>query len=167
MKTIEFTVNGRKVKVDVEPNDILLDVLREKVGIYSPKYGCGDGECGACTVLIDGKVALSCLTLAMEVEGKNVTTLEGLEGDKVLETLRKAFSEHHAVQCGYCTAGFLLTSRELLLEKMEKQSLTRDEIKEFLKGNLCRCTGYQQIIEAIEAAFKELTGKEVIKEEEI
>lgn len=167
VKIFELTVNGRKTRVEGEPNDVLLDVVRDKLGIYSPKYGCGDGECGACTVLVDGKGVLSCLTLAAEVEGKEITTLEGLAGDKVLEALRNAFSANHALQCGYCTPGFLLNARELLLEKLERSALTRMEIKEHLKGNLCRCTGYYQIIEAVEAAFKELTGKEVTKEVEI
>lgn len=164
-KTIEFTLNGRRVKVDVDPNDLLLDVLREKMNIYSPKYACGDGECGTCTVIVDGKAVLSCLILAMEVEGREVTTLEGLEGDKVLEKLREEFSANHAVQCGYCTPGFLLASRELLLEKLERPTLTRTEIKGHLKGNLCRCTGYLQVMEAVESTFKDLTGKEVVKEE--
>lgn len=166
-KSIEFTLNGRRVKVDVDPNDILLDVLREKLAVFSPKYACGDGECGACVVLLDGKAVLSCLILAMEVEGREVTTLEGLEGDSVLEKLREKFSENHAVQCGYCTNGFLLVSRELLLEKLRSPTLTRAEVKDYLKGNLCRCTGYLQIVEAVEMAFKDITGKEVIKEEEL
>jgi carbon-monoxide dehydrogenase small subunit len=166
-KPVEFILNGRRVRVEVDPNELLLDVLREKLGIYSPKYACGDGECGACVVLMDGKAVLSCLLLAVEVEGREITTLEGLDGDNVLEKLREKFSENHAVQCGYCTPGFLLASRELLLRKLKSPVLTRSEIKDHLKGNLCRCTGYLQIVEAVEMAFKDLTGKEVMREEEV
>ena len=152
-KVIEFILNGKPVKVYVEPNELLINVLRDKLGLTGAKYGCGIGECGACTVLLDGEPVLACLTLAMEVEGREVTTIEGLAKDTELDAIQKAFLEEAAVQCGFCTPGFILTAKALL---KENPSPSEEEIKEYLRGNLCRCTGYVNIIKAIKKASKEL-----------
>ncbi len=156
-KLIEFTLNGRKVRVEVEPNELLLNVLREKLCLTGTKYACGIGECGACTVLVDGEAVLSCLTLAIEVDGKNVVTIEGLAKDGKLDVIQEAFLDEGAVQCGYCIPGFILTAKALL---KENPSPTEDEIREYIKGNLCRCTGYVNIVRAIKRA------SELIKEGE-
>ncbi len=152
-KVIEFILNGKPVKVYVEPNELLINVLRDKLGLTGAKYGCGIGECGACTVLLDGEPVLACLTLAMEVEGREVTTIEGLAKDTELDAIQKAFLEEAAVQCGFCTPGFILTAKALL---KENPSPTEEEIKEYLRGNLCRCTGYVNIIKAIKKASEKL-----------
>ena len=152
-RRIRFRLNGEWVEVDVEPNELLLNVLREKFGLTGAKYGCGIGECGACTVLVDGEPVLSCLTLAVDVDGKDVVTIEGLAKDDELHVLQKAFLEHGAVQCGYCTPGFILTAKRLLEENPDA---TEEEIKEYIRGNICRCTGYVNIVRAIKAAAEEL-----------
>jgi len=152
-KVIEFILNGKPVKVYVEPNELLINVLRDKLGLTGAKYGCGIGECGACTVLLDGEPVLACLTLAMEVEGREVTTIEGLAKDTELDAIQKAFLEEAAVQCGFCTPGFILTAKALL---KENPSPSEEEIKEYLRGNLCRCTGYVNIIKAIKKASEKL-----------
>jgi len=152
-RRIRFRLNGEWVEVDVEPNELLLNVLREKFGLTGAKYGCGIGECGACTVLVDGEPVLSCLTLAVDVDGKDVVTIEGLARDDELHVLQKAFLEHGAVQCGYCTPGFILTAKRLLEENPDA---TEEEIKEYIRGNICRCTGYVNIVRAIKAAAEEL-----------
>lgn len=146
---IEFTLNGRRRQFDVEPNQLLIDLLREKMHLTGTKYGCGIGECGACTVLLDGEPVLSCLTLAGDVDGRDVTTIEGLsEGDEI-DVVQEAFLEEGAVQCGFCTPGFIMTSKALL---KEHPNPTEEEIREYLKGNLCRCTGYVNIIKAVKRA---------------
>ncbi len=147
---VEFILNGRKVRVDVEPNELLINVLRDKLGLTGTKYGCGIGECGACTVLIDGEPVLSCLTLAVDVNGREVTTIEGLAENNELDIVQKAFLEANAVQCGYCTPGFILMVKKLLEEYSE---LDEETIKEYLRGNLCRCTGYINIFKAVEKAL--------------
>ena len=152
-RRIRFRLNGEWVEVDVEPNELLLNVLREKFGLTGAKYGCGIGECGACTVLVNGEPVLSCLTLAVDVDGKDVVTIEGLARDDELHVLQKAFLEHGAVQCGYCTPGFILTAKRLLEENPDA---TEEEIKEYIRGNICRCTGYVNIVRAIKAAAEEL-----------
>ncbi|HDJ83646.1 MAG TPA: (2Fe-2S)-binding protein [Desulfurococcaceae archaeon] len=152
-RRIRFRLNGEWVEVDVEPNELLLNVLREKFGFTGAKYGCGIGECGACTVLVDGEPVLSCLTLAVDVDGRDVVTIEGLAKDYELHVLQKAFLEHGAVQCGYCTPGFILTAKRLLEENLDA---TEEEIREYIRGNLCRCTGYVNIVRAIKAAAEEL-----------
>ncbi len=152
-RRIRFRLNGEWVEVDVEPNELLLNVLREKFGLTGAKYGCGIGECGACTVLVDGEPVLSCLTLAVDVDGKDVVTIEGLARDDELHVLQKAFLEHGAVQCGYCTPGFILTAKRLLEENPDA---TEEEIREYIRGNICRCTGYVNIVRAIKAAAEEL-----------
>ncbi len=151
MKEISLILNNEPRNVQVENNEILLDVLRNKLGIKSPKCGCERGDCGACTVLLDGKAVRSCLILAVEAENHNIITLEGISREK-LSALQEAFIEFNSFQCGYCAPGIILAVTELL-EKNPHPSL--EEIKESIAGNLCRCTGYTPIFDAIMS----LTGK--------
>ncbi|MGB9627979.1 MAG: (2Fe-2S)-binding protein [Thermodesulfobacteriota bacterium] len=151
---IRFLINGKEVQVDVPPHWTLLRLLREGLGLTGTKEGCGIGECGACTVLLDGMPVNSCLVLAPKVEGRRVETIEGLGSRDLLHPLQKSFIKHGAIQCGFCTPGMLMASKALLDKNPQP---TREEIKEAISGNLCRCTGYQQIIEAIEA----LRSKEI------
>ena len=145
---VRFVLNGRPVEVEVPPHWTLLRLLREKLGLTGTKEGCGIGECGACTILLDGNPVHACLLLAPKVEGREVQTIEGLGNRESLHPLQQSFINHGAVQCGFCTPGTLLSAKSLL----EKNPCpTRDEIKEALSGHLCRCTGYHQMIEAIEA----------------
>jgi len=145
---IKFTLNGRLTQVEVPPYWTLLKLLREKLGLTGTKEGCGIGECGACTVLMDGMPVNACLVLTPKVEGKKIETIEGLGNRESLHPLQKSFIDHGAIQCGFCTPGILMSSKALL---EEKSNPTREEIKEAISGHLCRCTGYHQIIEAIEA----------------
>ena len=147
MKEIKLIVNNEERSVWVEPNEVLLDVLRDKLGVKSPKCGCERGDCGACTVILDGKVVRSCLVLAVETEGHSILTVEGLSPDK-LTALQEAFIEYNSFQCGYCAPGIILAVTELL-ERHPHPSL--EEIKESIAGNLCRCTGYTPIFDAIMA----------------
>jgi aerobic-type carbon monoxide dehydrogenase small subunit (CoxS/CutS family) len=149
-KTITITLNGEVRTVDVAPNDILLDVLREKLGIKSPKVGCERGDCGVCTVLVDGKPVRSCIILAVEADGHEIVTVEGLSKDG-MTPLQQAFIEHNAFQCGFCAPGVVLAATALLRENPHP---TDEEIREALAGNLCRCTGYDSIIEAVKAASR-------------
>jgi aerobic-type carbon monoxide dehydrogenase small subunit (CoxS/CutS family) len=149
MKKINFTLNGTLKTVEVEDNEILLHVLRERLDIKSVKEGCGIGECGTCTVLIDNEPHYSCLTLASKVNGHDVKTVEYLGGAELLHPLQEAFIDSGAVQCGYCTPGMLLSAYSLLLKNGDPSD---NEIKEAISGNLCRCTGYIQIVEAIRDA---------------
>ena len=146
MIEVTFILNGRLVKVQTEPNITLLDLLREELRITSVKRGCEVGECGTCTVLVDGKPVNSCLILAPMIDGRNILTVEGLTRDRELHPLQESFIEEFAIQCGYCTPGMILTSKALL---DLNPSPTIEEIKEALSGNLCRCGAYQQIIDAI------------------
>jgi carbon-monoxide dehydrogenase small subunit len=155
-KLISLDINGEIFDVAVTPAAYLVDVIRETVGLTGTKKGCGIGDCGACTVLIDDKPALSCLTLAIACVGKKITTIEGLSKGAALGPIQKAFIEKGAVQCGFCTPGMVLSSKALL---DENPAPTRDEIKSALSGNLCRCTGYVKIIEAVEHAAKTLSGE--------
>jgi carbon-monoxide dehydrogenase small subunit len=139
-------VNGEPYQVTVEPRMTLLDVLREKLGLTGAKRACDLGNCGSCTVLIDGKPVLSCLTLAVDAQGKDILTVEGLAKDGQLHPLQQAFIDCGAIQCGFCTPGMLLTAKALLDENPHP---TEAEVKEAISGNLCRCTGYTKIIEAI------------------
>jgi carbon-monoxide dehydrogenase small subunit len=136
------------VEAIVTPTETLLDVLREKLGVTGPKRGCDDGDCGTCTVLIDGKPVRSCLTIALTVAGKEVLTVEGLSANGDLHPLQKAFHEHGAFQCGFCTAGMLMSAKALL---DENPNPSRDEIRIYMSGNLCRCGSYEEVIEAIQA----------------
>ena len=144
-KSITLTLNGEQRTVDVIPSDILLDVLREKLGIKSPKIGCERGDCGACTILYDGKTVRSCLILAIEADGHEITTVEGLGRDG-LTPLQQSFVDHNAFQCGFCAPGMVLAATELLRHNAHPD---KKEIQEAISGNLCRCTGYEPIIEAV------------------
>ena len=150
-RLVEFSVNGEKREVYVEPNRTLLQVLREDLNLTGAKYVCGTGECGACTVLVNEKAVLSCLTLAVRVNGKNVLTIEGLAEKGKLHPVQEMFVEHGAIQCGYCTPGAVLSAKALL---DENPNPTEEEMKEYLKGNLCRCGSYKEMIKATKAASK-------------
>ena len=150
-KTIKFMLNGEWTQVEVPASWTLLRLLREKLGLTGTKEGCGIGECGACTVLMDGIPVNACLVLAPKVEGRKVETIEGLGSRESLHPLQKSFIDHGAIQCGFCTPGILMSSKALL---EENSNPTREEIKEAISGHLCRCTGYHQIIEAIEKALE-------------
>jgi len=149
-KEMQFTLNGEEARVEVDSAWTLLYVLREVLELTGTKLGCGYGECGACTVIMDGQAVNSCLLPALEAEGRSVTTIEGLaDADGQLHSLQKAFIEQGAVQCGFCTPGMIMSAKALLDETHDP---TEDEIKEGIAGNLCRCTGYVKIIEAVKAA---------------
>ncbi|MCL7451660.1 MAG: (2Fe-2S)-binding protein [Anaerolineae bacterium] len=144
---LSFILNGSPVDVIVTPTETLLDVLREKLGVTGPKRGCDDGDCGTCTVLLDGEPVRSCLTIALTVAGREVLTVEGLSTDGDLHPLQKAFHEHGAFQCGFCTPGMLMSAKALL---DHNPTPSRTEIREYMSGNLCRCGSYEEIIEAIQ-----------------
>jgi len=148
---IRFKLNNEQITLDVEPNDVLLDVLRNKLGIKSPKVGCDRGDCGTCTVLMNGKTIRSCLALAVEADGAEIVTLEGANSRKWTQKLQKTFHAKNAFQCGFCAPGVILSATELL-EKNAKPTI--HDIKEAIAGNLCRCTGYEPIVEAIEETAK-------------
>ncbi|OYT51880.1 MAG: (2Fe-2S)-binding protein [Desulfurococcales archaeon ex4484_204] len=148
---VRFKLNGEPVEVDVEPNELLINVLRERFGLTGTKYACGIGECGACTVLLDGEPVLSCLTLAADVDGHEVVTVEGLAKSGELTPVQRAFIEEGAVQCGYCIPGFVIMAESLLRENPEP---TEAEIRDYIRGNLCRCTGYVNIVKAVKRASK-------------
>ncbi len=143
--TITLNVNGEGRSVDVDPNETLLEVLRERLGIKSPKIGCERGDCGSCTVLLDGRSVRSCLILAVEADGSDIVTIEGLSKDGPTE-LQQAFIENNSFQCGFCAPGVVLAATELLARN---PSPTEDEVKEAISGNLCRCTGYDPIVKAV------------------
>lgn len=143
---MKFTLNGRTVEAEVKPNETLLDFLRTKMNLTSVKKGCDLGECGTCTVLMNGKPVRSCLVLAVQAENSHITTLEGISEKGKLNPIQEAFLEKYGFQCGFCTPGMILTTKALL---DENSSPSIDDIKEALEGNLCRCTGYEQIIESV------------------
>lgn len=145
---LDLTVNGKKHSFQVEADLRLVDLLREKLHLLGAKEGCGKGECGSCTVLMDGKSVTSCLVLALQANGAEIVTVEGLGGEDALHPLQQAFVDCGAVQCGYCTPGMLLSAKHLLDNNPRP---SREEIRRGLAGNICRCTGYVKIIEAIEA----------------
>jgi aerobic carbon-monoxide dehydrogenase small subunit len=150
---IAFVLNGKPVEIEAPADRRTVDLLREDLGLTGTKEGCGAGECGACTVLVDGASRLSCLMLACQLEGRRVTTVEGLAAGERLHPPQEAFVEAGAVQCGFCTPGMLLAAADLL---GRNPSPSRPEIREGLSGNLCRCTGYQKIVDAVEAAAPRL-----------
>jgi carbon-monoxide dehydrogenase small subunit len=152
---LRFRLNGETRSVEVEPSDILLDVLREKLGVKSPKIGCERGDCGACTVLLDGKSVRTCLILAIEVDGCEITTVEGLSRAG-LTPVQQSFLEHDSFQCGFCAPGIVLSATELLGKNPHPSEA---EVKEVIAGNLCRCTGYKPIIEAILALELSTAGE--------
>jgi len=151
---LHLIVNGESVECASHPNKTLLEVLREDLGLTGTKHGCEMGHCGACTVLIDDEPILSCLALAVEAQGHNVRTVEGLANGPKLHAIQQAFAECGAAQCGYCTPGFLMTSAALV---ERKHVLSETEIREAISGNLCRCTGYSKIVEAVALAASRMT----------
>ena len=152
---VRAVINGVEREFLAEPRQILLEVLREELHLYGTKEGCGNGNCGACSVIVDGRVANSCLILAVQVDGKEVLTVEGLASGTELHPLQKAFLEEAALQCGFCTPGFLMAAKALL---DENPSPSEEEIRRWLAGNLCRCTGYDKIVRAVQKAAAELAG---------
>lgn len=155
---IKLEVNGRSIETAVRPNDVLLDVLRNDLGFIGTKRGCDQGSCGCCTVHVDGRPTLACLTLARWAAGKKITTIEGVAGTSEGHPLQVAFESCGATQCGYCTPGFIMSAKGLLDRCPEPDEAT---IKEHISGNICRCTGYLQIIEAVQLAASELREKEL------
>ena len=150
---IEITINGRKRQFDVEPNKLLLNLVRDELYLTGTKYGCGIGECGACTVLLDGEAVLACMVLAVDADGRCVETVEGVADGNKLDPIQEAYIEEGAIQCGFCTPGFIMTTKALLSENPDPSEA---EIREYLKGNYCRCTGYVNIIKAVQSAAEKL-----------
>jgi carbon-monoxide dehydrogenase small subunit len=154
MKKVRLKVNGVEHELFVKPYERLVDVLRYRLHLTGVKEGCGTGDCGVCSVLVDGKVVPSCLVLAVSVDGKEVTTIEGLGKGDELHPIQQAFIDCGAVQCGFCTPGMILTVKSLL---EENENPTDEEIRRAISGNLCRCTGYVKIVEAVRVAAKRLS----------
>ena len=158
-KSISLTVNGKTVEQEVEPRTHLADFLRHGIGLTGTHLGCEHGVCGACTVIVDGEAVRSCLTLAVQVAGENIVTVEGLSRDDDLTPLQAAFRKHHALQCGFCTPGMVTTAHALLSEEPNADA---DRVREVLSGNICRCTGYVPIVEAVleaRAAYRTAEGE--------
>ena len=160
---VRFTLNGEATEVAFAPHKTLLEVLREDLNLTGTKHGCELGECGTCTVLVDGRSVLSCLFLGLDAEGREVKTIEGMADGATLHPLQETFADLGAAQCGYCSPGFLLVAEELLKKNRKP---TRDEIREALSGNLCRCTGYIKIYEAVELAAARMRGEKMELSEE-
>jgi len=152
-RTTTITVNGQVQRLDLEPHRSLAEVLREELGLIGTKEGCGSGDCGACTVLVDDDPICSCLMLAVEADGRSVLTIEGLTPEGGLHPVQQAFVDHGALQCGFCTPGMVLSTVALLRRTADP---SEDEIREALSGNLCRCTGYDMIVRAVRAAAKDV-----------
>jgi len=150
---INFELNGKEVRIETEPDRKVVDLLREDLGLTGTKESCSAGDCGACTILVDGVSKLSCLIMAAQLEGRSITTIEGMARDEALHPIQDAFVEHGAVQCGFCTPGMILASVDLL---NRNPNPSREEISEGLSGNLCRCTGYQMIVDSVSAAAEEI-----------
>jgi len=146
---LHFTLNGEEKLLDIEPGISALELIRDILDLKGTKEGCGIGECGACTIVVDGKAVNACLMFAAQLDGRDVLTVEGLGKDDALHPIQQSFIEHHAVQCGFCTPGILMSTRALLEENPQPE---RDEIVKAVSGNLCRCTGYQSVIAGIEDA---------------
>ncbi len=157
MTTLDFTLNGEPLSLEIEDSIRLIDLLRDTLGLTGTKEGCGVGECGACTVIVNGKAVCSCITLAASLGGANVITIEGLSKNGELDAIQQAILDHHALQCGFCTPGIVMSAKALL---DSNPNPTTEEIKEALSGNLCRCTGYQQVIEAVADAAERYVEKE-------
>jgi aerobic carbon-monoxide dehydrogenase small subunit len=156
-QVIQLVINGTTHELLGAPNRTLIQILREDLGLTGTKYGCGVGDCGCCTVLLDGKPVNSCLILAVQAEGHEITTIEGLSQGRTLHPLQEAFVENGAIQCGFCTPGMILSAKALLDENKHP---TPGEIRESLSGNLCRCTGYQKIVEAVSQAAVKMSNGE-------
>ena len=151
--SIHFKLNGENIEVNTSPCTRLVDLLRDELHLTGTKEGCGIGECGACTVILDGKAVTSCLILAASVEGHSITTIEGIGKNGALDPIQEAILKNHALQCGFCTPGFIMSAKALLDENPDA---TKEEIRRGISGNLCRCTGYEQLVEAIYEAAQEL-----------
>ncbi|MEJ2586243.1 MAG: (2Fe-2S)-binding protein [Deltaproteobacteria bacterium] len=147
-KLIHLKLNDKEYEIAVKPNQTLADMIREEIGLTGTKKGCEVGECGTCTVILDGKPINSCLVLAVQADGREVLTIEGLESDQGLHPIQKAFVDKGAIQCGFCTSGMILSAKSLLDENPAPEA---SEIRTAISGNLCRCTGYQKIVEAIQS----------------
>jgi carbon-monoxide dehydrogenase small subunit len=158
VRRVALTVNGVRHEAEVEPRQLLVYFLREQLGLIGTNVGCDTTTCGACTVLLDGRSVKACTVLAVQADGREVTTIEGLATNGDLHPLQRAFHEEHALQCGYCTPGMILAALSLI---EEHGALSEDEIRKGLEGNLCRCTGYQSIVAAIQRAADELTAARV------
>ncbi len=151
MRSVSLTVNGVSHELELVPRELLVYVLRERLNLMGTVVGCDTSSCGACTVLLDGESVKSCTVLGVQADGREITTIEALATDGVLNELQQSFHEHHALQCGYCTSGMVLAATSLL---RENPSPSTDEIRHALEGNICRCTGYQNIVDAIEAVAR-------------
>ena len=159
-RRVSMTVNGRSIEADIEPRRLLADFLREDAHLYGTHLGCEHGVCGACTILLDGEPVRSCLMLAVQADGAELTTVEGLAGDDGLHPLQEAFRDHHALQCGFCTPGMIMATIDLL---QENPNPSEHEIREGIEGNLCRCTGYQNIVDAVRDAVGRLREPQTTK----
>ena len=152
---VSTTINGDEVEYLCQPDETLLDVLRDRLEMTGSKEGCGTGDCGACSIMLDGRLVCSCLVLGAEAEGRNVETIEGMADGEELHPLQRKFIEHAALQCGVCTPGFLIAAKDLLERNPDP---TEEEIRFGLAGNLCRCTGYDKIVRAVQDAAREMRG---------
>jgi carbon-monoxide dehydrogenase small subunit len=156
MKNINLTINEKEILISVDEDLRLIDLLRDKLGLIGTMEGCGEGECGACTVIMDGETVNSCLVMAFQADGSNILTIEGMAKDGVLHPVQRAYIEEGAVQCGFCIPGMVLSTKALL---DKNPSPNRDEIREGISGNLCRCTGYNKMLNATERAMKYIEGE--------
>ena len=154
--TIRFTINGKETVLSVPPQRTLLEMIREDLQLIGTKEGCGHGDCGACTVIMGGKTVNSCIILAVEADGQEITTVEGVAQGEKLHPVQQAFIDHHGMQCGFCTSGMVVAAKALL---DNNPNPTLEEIKDGLAGNLCRCTGYTQIFKAVEVAAEAIKGE--------
>jgi carbon-monoxide dehydrogenase small subunit len=158
MPQVSLTVNGKRASVEVEGRTLLVELLREKLGLTGTHVGCDTSQCGACVVHVDGRAVKSCTMLALQADGSNVTTIEGLAAaDGTLHPMQEMFREHHALQCGFCTPGMVMAAIDLV--QSHPEGLTEEQIRHGLEGNLCRCTGYHNIVKAIAAAWPLMHGK--------
>ncbi len=153
MPTVSLNVNGRDVQLEIEPQTLLVELLREKLGLTGTHIGCDTSQCGACVVHVGGKSVKSCTMLALEADGQGVTTIEGLSSGGEMHPMQRAFQEHHGLQCGFCTPGMVMSSVDLL---SQNATPSETEVRDWLEGNFCRCTGYHNIVKAVQACAKEM-----------